>query len=115
MISKLKNIVFCLILMQFVFLQSCKECNNNLDIKNNSQKKENTITIDSTNKTKIKKDTMPKRQIPAPPDFIDEFSETIIYYESYIGEAYSKKEYKKHFEVNRKYLDSLIDEFDKKN
>ena len=48
------------------------------------------------------------------PDKIDQFSATIVYYESYIGQAYSKKDFDEYFEVNRDYLDLLIDVFNRK-
>lgn len=45
------------------------------------------------------------------PDVHDFRSETIIYYENYIGRAYSKQEYTKYIEKNRIHLDTLIKKY----
>jgi len=84
--------------------------------KNKNEPKEKTI-INDTTKSLIKdvKPKIEKEDTMKIPDEIDNFSEVIIYYESFIGKAYSKKEYDKFFQVNRKQLDSLIDKFEKKN
>jgi len=108
------------IMLQFLIITFLISCNESPDKDKNPVKDKNEtkeIIISDSTKLLIKdiEPEIEKESTIIIPDEIDNFSATVVYYEDYIGKAYSKEEYKKHFEVNRKHLDSLIDEFDKRN
>ena len=105
-----------IILLFFTYLVSCNNSKDNTTKVNTIRelKSSNKVINDTLIQKRIKKNKNKNKKdsIIIIPDEYDNFSEVILYYESYIDKAYSKKIYKKYFSNNRLYLDTLIEKYE---
>lgn len=108
---------FCLI--------SCSESQQNKKNDESEVVKLDSIQLDNNDNPKHEKDTVKvdtvnisnKNDEIKLPDFFDYESEYQLRYEFYIDKAYDKNTYKKHYQpytYQSKYLDSLINVYEKK-